>query len=522
MTRGERNCEWIERYCRVPEGKDVGKPVVLRPWQRQEICRIYDNPHGTRLAILSFARKNAKTTLCGFLLLLHLVGPESVLNSQLFSAARSRDQAAVLFALAAKIIRFSPELAQYIHIRESAKELICGARGTWYKALSAEVPTAHGKSPVFLIHDELGQVRGPRDELYDVLETATGAHEAPLSIVISTQAKSDADLLSILIDDAQTGADPHTIVSLYTAPPEDELSEGNPDGCDPFSDEHIAKANPAFGDFLNADKVRRDAEKARRLPSNEASFRNLVLNQRVDAVTPFVTIAAWKGCTGPAERPDFGDLEVYGGIDLSSVSDLTAKIYTAESDGVWFVDSTFWLPEEGLRDRASNDRQPYDVWHDQELLDTTPGRTVDYAVIARTIWEDCQRWNVRKIGYDAWQFTHLRRYLEAEGFRDYHFEGDDPLFVPMRQGFITMSPALRTLEADILDGKLAHGGHPVLTMCAANVAVVEDDAGNRKFSKRRSTGRIDGMVALAMARAIAETNRAAGPSVYAERGALVL
>ena len=273
VSRGDRNIRWIETYCRIPEGKDVAKPVKLRPWQKTEIRRIYDNPAGTRTAIISFGKKNAKTTMAAFLLLLHLCGPEAVPNSQLPSTAQSREQAAVLFNLAAKIVRLSPDLDAVISIRDTMKELHCLELGTRYRALSAEESTAHGQSPIFAIHDELGQVRGPVSKLYNAIENAMGAHEAPMSIIISTQAPTDADLLSILIDDALESGDPTTVVSLYTAAMD----------LDPFSDEALLAANPAAGDFLNIRELRRQAENARRMPSQEALYRNYTLNQRVDA-----------------------------------------------------------------------------------------------------------------------------------------------------------------------------------------------------------------------------------------------
>src|SRR5690606_22045729 len=181
----------------------------------------------TRRAIVSFGRKNGKTALAAFLLLLHLCGPEARENSQLYSAAQSREQAAILFSLAAKIVRMSPDLSQYVIVRDTAKQLACPELGTLYRALSAEASTAYGLSPVFVVHDELGQVRGPRSELYEALETASGAQESPLSVVISTQAPTDADLLSVLIDDARAGADPETKLFLYAAG----------DDLDPFVEE---------------------------------------------------------------------------------------------------------------------------------------------------------------------------------------------------------------------------------------------------------------------------------------------
>src|SRR3954469_23858253 len=184
MTRGDLNIKWIEDNCRIPEGKDVGKRVKLRPFQRQFIKSIYDNPSGTRRAIFSVGRKNAKTALSSFILLLHLCGLEAKQNSQLYSAAQSRDQASLIFSLASKTVRMSPKLFDFLTVRDTAKQLFCPGRGTLYRALSAQTSTASALSPVLIIHDELGQVKGPRSELYEALETATGAQEEPLSIII--------------------------------------------------------------------------------------------------------------------------------------------------------------------------------------------------------------------------------------------------------------------------------------------------------------------------------------------------
>lgn len=488
QTRGNRNVKWIEEYCRIPEGRDVGKPVKLRPWQKKEIRRIYDNPAGTRRAILSFGRKNAKTTLSAFLLLLHLCGPEARPNSQLFSAAQSRDQAAILFALAAKIVRMSPDLQSVVVIRDTAKQLFCPDLGTLYRALSAEASTAYGLSPVFIVHDELGQVRGPRSELYEALETATGAQDDPLSIVISTQAPTEADLLSILIDDALANHDPRVVVSLYTAPVED----------DPFAEATIRKANPAFGDFLNAREVLAMAADAKRMPSREAEYRNLVLNQRVEASSPFVSRAVWQSCGAPVA--DLRGVPVYAGLDLSAVNDLTALVLVGRVDGVWHVRPTFWLPEDGLAVKSRADRVPYDVWRKEGHLLAAPGASVDYDYVAEHLRGVCDGLDVRKIAFDRWGFRHLKPCLLRAGFTEEEIEAK---FVEFGQGFQSMSPALRTLEGELLNGRVAHGGHPVLTMCAANAVVQSDPAGNRKLAKHKSAGRIDGMVALAMAIGVA-------------------
>lgn len=477
--RGERNIQWIESYCRVPEGKDVGKPLRLRPFQRDIVHGIYDTP--TRRAIVSFGRKNAKTTLAACLLLLHLCGPEARQNSQLFSAAQSRDQASLLFSLAAKMVRLSPDLNAYVAVRDTAKQLACPELGTLYRALSAEASTAYGLSPVFTVHDELGQVKGPRSELYEALETASGAQEAPLSVVISTQAPTDADLLSILIDDAATGADQLTKLFLYTA---DEA-------LDPFAEEAQRAANPALGDFLNADEVRGQAEAARRMPARESSYRNLVLNQRVDQHAPFVSRTVWESCAGEPEDEAFRHGQVYIGLDLSSRHDLTAAVMVAKLDDLTHVRCAFFAPSVGVKDRAMRDRAPYDVWAEQGHLTLTPGSSVDYAWVAAKLCEWADDFEVSAIAFDRWRIDVLKAELSRIG-------RELPM-VPFGQGYKDMSPALDSLESELLNGRVRHGGNPILRWCAANATLVRDPAGNRKLDKSTGTGRIDGIVAMAMA-----------------------
>lgn len=501
MKRSERNAQWIETHCRIPEGKFVGRPVKLTKQQKKWLARIYDSP--TRMFILSMARKNAKTAFSGFILLLHLCGPEAKPNSQLYSGAMSREQAAILFALAAKVVRMSPDLIEYVHIRDTAKQLFCPELGTLYRALSADASTAYGLSPAFTVHDELGQVKGPRFELYEALETASAAQENPLSIVISTQAPTDADLLSILIDDALTGADPRIKVELCTAPLD----------MDPFSEEAIRAANPHFDDFMNKEEVFRQAADAKRMPSREASYRNLILNQRVESKNPFVTRAIWDGC---GDAP--GDLvgkKIFAGLDLSSVSDLTALALVSDEGDIV---PTFWLPREGLEEKSRNDRVPYDLWASEGWLETTPGRSIEYEYIARVLRDLFDQYDIQALAFDRYNMRFLRPWLEKAGFTEQELER----FVEFGQGFVSMSPALRELESMLLNRKLKHGKHPVLSMCAANAVVVQDPAENRKFVKGRASGRIDGMVALAMAVGVMPQEMKNGPSIYEDRGVLTL
>lgn len=483
VTRGERNIEWIQDYCRVPEGSLVGQPVVLRDWQQDIIRGVYDSP--TRRAIISFGRKNGKTALSAFLLLLHLCGPEARANSQLYSAAQSREQAAILFSLAAKVVRMSPDLSQYVVVRDTAKQLFCAELGTLYRALSAEASTAYGLSPVFVVHDELGQVRGPRSELYEALETASGAQIDPLSIVISTQAPTDADLLSVLIDDAKTGKDKRTKLWIYAAD----------DALDPFSDEAIKAANPAYGDFQNPVEVRDQAEGARRMPSRESAYRNLILNQRVTVHNPFVSRSVWTANGGEVEESAFAENQCFVGLDLSARNDLTALVMVAKQGDEWHVRPEFFAPSHGVEDRASRDRVPYDVWAKDGSLTLTPGASVEYAWVAQRLVELHEKYNVVAFAYDRWRMDVLKAELARIGV-------ELPL-EPFGQGYASMAPALESLESELVNHRMRHGMHPVLLNHAANAIALSDPSGNRKLDKSKATGRIDGLVALAMAMGVA-------------------
>lgn len=480
-----RNIAWVEQNCLVPSGKDVGKPVRMRWFQRWFFRCLYGD--GTRRAILSVGRKNAKTATSSFVVILHTAGPEAKQNSEIYSTAMSRDQAAIVFNLAAKTIRLNPSLAEFITIRETVKELHNPELGVLYKALSADAPTTYGLSPSLAIHDELGQVKGPRHPLYEAVETATAAHENPLSIIISTQAPNDADLLSILIDDAQKTKDPRTKLVLFTAP----------DDMDAFSEEAVRLANPGMGDLQNADEVMGMANDAKRMPSREAEYRNLILNQRVEAYNPFVTKSVW---IQSGDAPVM-DGEIYCGLDLSETNDLTAFVMVSPcGGGVYDVKPIFWLPEDGLAERSRRDRVPYDQWHKEGYLLTTPGASVEYEHVAQFMADTLNNSDVRKVAFDRYNMRHLRPWLVKCGLSESLIEDR---FQDFGQGYVSMSPALRNLESLLLNARLRHGNHPVLAMCAANAVVKRDEAGNRKLDKARSRGRIDGMVSLAMACAVA-------------------
>jgi phage terminase large subunit-like protein len=484
VTRGEKVIAFIERYCLIPEGGQVGRPIKLVEFQKRFILEVYDNPAGTRRAYLAVARKNGKSALIACILLAHLVGPEAVLNSQLVSGARSRDQAALVFNLAAKMIQLSDELRKIVRIVPSGKRLIGLPMNTEYKALAAEGTTAHGLSPVLAILDEVGQVKGPQDDFIDAITTAQGAHDNPLLIAISTQAPTDADLFSIWLDDAERSGDEAIVSHVYAAP----------DDCELDDEAAWKAANPALGLFRSRRDVEEQAAQAARMPSAENTFRVLTLNQRRNMVAAFVSASVWKAGNRPPVEGIFHRVPNFGGVDLSATTDLTSMILTAREDEELSVDAHFWMPELMVQEAAKRDRAPYDVWVREGLIRTTPGKVIDYAFVAKDMLEIIGNRPLGKIGFDRWRMDRLISELVKLG-------AELPL-EPFGQGYVSMSPALDALEADLLLERIRHGGHPVLAMCAANAVAVKDPAGNRKLDKSKATGRIDGMVALAMSEGV--------------------
>lgn len=486
MNRAEIVKNFIHKYCKVPDGKHVGKPIKLAKFQIDFIDDVYSPNRRTRRAILSIARKNGKTALMACLILAHLVCKGiAKQNSQIVSGAMSRDQAALVFDLACKMIQQSEQLSKIIRIIPSKKTLIGLNWNVTYQALAADGKTAQGLSPIFALIDEAGQVVGSSSPFINAIETAQGAHDDPLLMYISTQAANDSDYLSTIIDDARNSEDPRIVAHVYEADAD----------CDLLDETQWRKANPALGDFRSLDDVREQAKQAARMPSIENSFRNLILNQRISLTNPFIAKSSWMACVG--DKPPISECdEVYGGLDLSARQDLTSLVLLGHCDGKWHEYTYAWTPESTLHERAKRDRAPYDAWAKQGYLRTTPTASIDYEYIAHELAEILSDINLIALAYDRWRMDVLQKELDRIGI-------DLPL-EPWGQGFKDMGPALDGLEGRILNKTFVHDNNPVLNMCAQNSIITMNPAGDRKLDKMKTSGRIDCMVALAMACGVAD------------------
>lgn len=480
----------------IPSGKGVGTPFKLMKFQKDFIRDVYGpvDKNGKRIvrrAILSLGRKNGKSVLIAALSLVHLVGPESIENGENYSLANDRDQASLVFKYAAQMVRSEPDLAEIIKIIDSTKTMVCFGNGSTYRALSAEVSTKYGLNPSWACYDELAQARNR--ELYDSIDTAFAAREQPLFITISTQSNDPQHILSQLIDDGLSGKDPTTVCHLYAVPDDAE---------DIFSDPKLWKlANPAIGEFRSLEEMKTAAARAKRMPTFEAAFRNLYLNQRVDAQSPFIPSAEWKACAGDAYI-DVGS-EIYLGLDLSGKTDLTALIMV-ENGTYDKVKSWFWKPKETLLEHETRDRVPYAVWEKQGFIKTTPGRAIQYSFIAHELAEINKTYTILGMAFDRYRIDDLMNAMQEIGVECF-VDGKDNSrpgairLVPWGQGYASMTQAVEALEVSVLERKLVHDAHPCLTWNISNAMTIGDAAGNRKLDKAATRFRIDGAVALAMA-----------------------
>lgn len=495
LTRAERVIAFIEDLP-ITAGKLAGTQMQLRPWQREFVEAVYaENAEGVRpirTAVLSMGRKNGKTQLAAALALCHLLGSEAEPRGEIYSAALTRDQAAKLFQEMCAILNAHPELEDRVNVIRFNKqiEVLFGkGAGSIYAALSADAGSKMGLSPSFVVYDELGSA--PNRDLYDALDTATGARDNPLLLAISTQAAADHHVFSELIDygmRVQSGDidDPSFHLSLYAAPADADL----------FEMEAWAAANPALGDFRSLEDVQRQAGQARLVPSKESAFRNLILNQRVSATARFIHKAEWGRCNATVDLQALSGRECYGGLDLSGSRDLTAFVMVfPNEDKSLDVVCQFFMPEANIVTRSNEDRVPYDLWAKQGFITLIPGSTIDPSFVAGSIINAAMTYDLRAVAYDRWRIEDLKRELGLTGMTI-------PL-EPFGQGYKDMSPAVDVLERHVAENLLQHSGNPVLNMCASNAVVTRDPAGSRKLDKSKAAGRIDGLVALAMALSVA-------------------
>ena len=466
-------------------GEWRGAPFTLQPWQSAIVANIFGwkRPDGLRRyreVFIFVPRKAGKSEMAGGLgnLLTFADGEPA---SQVYCAAADREQARLVFNAAKTMVLAEPELASRSKVYTNA--IVVESTGSVLKVISAEAYSKHGINAHGIIVDELHAQ--PDRELVDVLMTSTGARRQPLVIYITT---ADFDRPSICNEKYDYAVkvrdgiieDPAFLPVIYEAKQDD-------DWTDP---EVWAKANPNLGISVSMEYMERECRRARETPSYENTFKRLHLNMKTQQDVRWLSMEAWDACGKlKFEESSLEGERCFAGLDLSTTTDISALVLVfPREDGQVAVIPRFWIPAESAEKRERRDRVPYTTWARQGYIEMTGGNVVDYDTIRLRINELKERFRIAEIAIDPWNATQLSVQLQGDGFE----------VVTFGQGFKDMTAPSKELEKLVMSDKLRHGGHPVLRWMASNVAVETDAAGNLKPSKKKSTERIDGIVAAVM------------------------
>src|SRR5262245_48580413 len=441
------------------KGHFAGQTFRLRPWQKQIVRELFkrrqDGLRHYRSALLMLPRKNGKTELAAAIALYGLLA-DGEAGAEVYSAAADKDQASLVFGVAAQMIRNDPGLDAACYIVDSQKRIEHRESRSVYRAISAEAYSKHGFNASMVVYDELHAA--PNRELYDVLSTSMGARTQPLFLVISTAGYDRHSILWELYAHAKKvqenpELDPTFLPILYEAPPEAD-----------WTDRKVWKAaNPALGDFRSLEDLEILAKRAKEIPAQENTFRRLYLNQWTEQADRWIQLPAWDACQAP--RVVGRRQRMYVGMDLSATVDLTS-ISGVVPDATGFdVISRSFVPADRIRDRAKRDHVPYDEWARRGIITATPGTSIDKAAIRQVLKDWAKDFTVQVIAYDPWNALDFVQQLEKE---------DGFTVVPIRQTFAGLAAPTKSLEQAILSKRLRHDGDPVLRWCISNVAVESD------------------------------------------------
>ena len=503
---------FFERLLVHTKGEWAGQPFLLEDWQQEEIIRPLfgwkrlDGTRRYRTAYIEVPRKNGKSTLAAGIALLLLFADDEP-GAEIYSCAADREQAAIVFDEAKAMVKASPVLSRRCEVYK--RSIVVPGTRSVYRVLSADAYTKHGLNAHGVIFDELHAQ--PNRDLWDVMNTSTGARRQPLVVAITTAGYNRESVCWEQHEyarqvQAEIIPDDTFLPVLYAADEDDD-----------WLDENVwAKANPNLGVSVKLDYLRNEARRAENVPAYQNTFRRLHLNQWTQQETRWLSLQDWDACGEPFNERLLEGAVCYGGLDLASSSDIASFVLCFPSEVgepeqyVWLP--FFWIPRENMVERARKDRVPYDAWVRDGLITATEGNVIDYGYIVRDIEALGERFNIREIAFDRWGAFQVSQALEGAGFT----------MVGFGQGFASMAAPTKELLRLLLDGKLRHGGHPVLRWMADNMVVSTDAAGNVKPNKAKSREKIDGIVAGIMALDRAVRHRAAGDSVYEERGLLTL
>lgn len=517
-TKADRAVRFIETHLRHTKGQWHGVPFDLMPWQRDEVIRPLfgtvrpDGLRQYRTAYIEVSRKNGKSEK-GAALALKLLLADGEMGAEVYGAAKDRDQASIVFNIAASMVEQSAELSKRCQVVRSTKRIYVPKTDSVYRVIAADAAGSHGFNASGIVFDEVHTQ--PNRELWEVLETSTASRRQPLMIGLTTAGYDKnslcwdlhvkaLSLLKLRYPKRYAWAD--VPVALTDDPTFFAVVYGVEDKADWKVEATWKRANPSYGVTIQKDYFEKEVRKAADTPAYENTFRRLHLNQWTSQSVRWLPLELWDAAAGDWDaregkiRAQLAGHRCYGGLDLASRSDLAAFIllFPPESPEESFkVLAKFWIPGANIERRVKKDRVPYDVWVRQGLITATEGDVIHYAAIRKTIEDEARVFSITESGYDDWGAEQLRQELVEGGL----------VVEPVRMGYPSMSAPTKELLDLVRERKIEHGGNPVLRWMADNLAVRTDPNGNVMPDKKKSTEKIDGMVALIIALQRAIANR---------------
>ncbi len=511
-AKANRAVMFIENLCHT-KGKWAGKRFWLFPWQEQIVRDIFgivkeDGNRQFRTAYVEIGKKNGKSELAAAIAL-YLLFADNEPSAEVYGAAADRQQASIVFDVANQMVKMSPALMKRSKIMAAGKRIVNYSNAGFYQVLSAEVGTKHGLNVSGLVLDEVHAQ--PNRKLYDVLTKGSGdAREQPLFFLITTAGTDRESICYELHSKALDILEGRKID--YTFYP---VVYGLTDEDDWHDEANWYKANPSLGHTIKIERVREAYREAMDNPAEENVFKQLRLNMWVSSLTRFIPENIYNLGNEPINMEDLKGRDCYGGLDLSSTGDITAFVLMfppRDENEKYVMLPFFWIPEDTIPLRVRRASVPYDVWHQQGYLLATEGNVIHYGFIEKFIEELGKQYHILEIAFDRWGATQMVQDLE----------GMDFTVVPFGQGFKDMSPPTKEFYKLLMEGKIIHGGNPIMSWMAGNVVVERDPAENIKPTKAKSPEKIDGIVAAIMAldRCIRNANSKL-TSIYDERPMLV-
>ena len=509
--KADRAVTFIENLCHT-KGKWAGTPFWLLPWQEQLIRDIFGivKPDGNRqfrTAFVEICKKVGKSELAAAVAL-YLLYADNEPSAEVYGAAADRQQASIVFDVAKQMVEMSPALMKRSKLMGATKRIVNYSNAGYYQVLSAEVGGKHGFSVSGLVFDEIHTQ--PNRQLYDVLtKGSSDARQNPLHFIITTAGNdrhSIAYELHTKAVDILEGrrVDPTFYPVVY----------GLKDDEDWEDEENWYKVNPSLGYTVDIERLRDAYREAKQNPADEVTFKWLRCNMWVSSTVAWIPDAIYMRGNEPIDVDALAGRDCYAGLDLSSTGDITALVLIfppRNEDEKYVLLPYFWIPEETIPRRVKANSVPYDIWEKQGYIMSTEGNVIHYDFIEKFIMDLSEKYHILEIAVDRWNATQMIQNLEGEGFT----------IVPFGQGFSSMSAPTKEFYRLLMEGRIIHGGNPVLRWMAGNVVIDTDPAGNIKVTKAKSKEKIDGIVAAIMALDRCIRQEGQSGSVYDERGLLV-